>query len=171
MYLFDINWTRVANDLCLVQSVANGGYPNVYGAKIKIHICWDIDWLDDQLQDYWDREVIQFLQYRWPANHMPGAPDPVHNHINHASANKHPLAITNYIRKEIQLGAVMGHFIDILFSSRVGISPLSTRPKRLSDDRRVILDLSFPEGGSVNDYTPKESYLGMAINLVYPSSR
>ena len=49
------------------------------------------------------------------------------------------------------------------------MSPLSIRPKRESQECRVILDLSSPEGGSVNDWTPKDSYLGHTINLTYPS--
>ena len=33
----------------------------------------------------------------------------------------------------------------------------------------MILDLSFPEGASVNDHTLKDTYLGMKIQLVYPT--
>ena len=51
----------------------------------------------------------------------------------------------------------------------MGVSPLSTRGKCNSDDRDIILDLSFPQGASVNDWTPKDSYLGWPINLTYPT--
>ena len=49
------------------------------------------------------------------------------------------------------------------------VSPLNTTEKRDSDERRVIMDLSFPPGGSVNDRIPKDSYLGEATGLRYPS--
>lgn len=35
-------------------------------------------------------------------------------------------------------------------------------------EKRVILDLSFPAGNSVNDLISKEFYLGNKINLTYP---
>ena len=51
----------------------------------------------------------------------------------------------------------------------MGVSPLSTREKCNSEDRRIILDLSFPLGSSVNDWMPKDSYLGAPIHLRYPT--
>ena len=66
--------------------------------------------------------------------------------------------------------AIMGPYDKIPFSSasKVGISPLSTRPKRDSQDRRVILDLSFPSGESVNDGMTKDHYLGFEAKLTFP---
>ena len=55
------------------------------------------------------------------------------------------------------------------FLNRIGVSPLSTRPKKKSDSRRIILDLSFPEGNSVNDGISKTHYCGEQIKLSYPS--
>ena len=49
------------------------------------------------------------------------------------------------------------------------MSPLNTTEKRDSSERRVIMDLSFPPGQSVNDRIPKDSYLGEATGLRYPS--
>ena len=40
--------------------------------------------------------------------------------------------------------------------------------KRGTLEKRVILDLSFPVGNSVNDLISKEFYLGNKINLTYP---
>ena len=40
---------------------------------------------------------------------------------------------------------------------------------QVTSDRRTILDLSFPAGDSVNDYTPKDTYLGLPITLKYPT--
>ena len=41
-------------------------------------------------------------------------------------------------------------------------------PKKGSQDRRVILDLSFPIGNSVNDGIPKDSYMGFDAKLTFP---
>ena len=62
----------------------------------------------------------------------------------------------------------MGPFQKIPFTGRIGIFPLSTRPKKGSADRRVILDLSFPMGEAVNYGIPKDSYLGFAAKLGFP---
>ena len=50
----------------------------------------------------------------------------------------------------------------------MGISSLSTRPKRDSTERRVILDLSFPPGESVNEGILKDNYLGFTATLKFP---
>ena len=54
------------------------------------------------------------------------------------------------------------------FSCNFKVSPLNTMSKRGTLERRVILDLSFPAGNSVNDFISKEFYLGNKINLTYP---
>ena len=62
----------------------------------------------------------------------------------------------------------MGAFKDIPFSEEFWISPLNTVDKRDSDERRVILDLNYPEGSAVNDGIPKNSYLDSHVNLIFP---
>jgi hypothetical protein len=41
--------------------------------------------------------------------------------------------------------------------------------KKDSSERRVILDLSFPPGCSVNDNISKDIYLGEKIEVTYPN--
>ena len=150
--------------------VGNQGYPNCYGAKIPVISCWDLNWLDNNLWGYHDRELLNFLRYGWLANRLPGLPPPTINHRNHVSALHFPDDIDEYLKVELMHGVVMGLFAEIPFyHKRVGVSPLSTRPKSDSTQRCVILDLSYPEGSSVNDWTPKDMYLGMTVNLPYPT--
>ena len=49
----------------------------------------------------------------------------------------------------------------------VCISPLRSVPKRDSDKRRVIMDLSYPEDQLINDLVNKDWYLGRPLNLKY----
>ena len=49
------------------------------------------------------------------------------------------------------------------------MSPFITRNKPDSNKRRVIIDLSWPHGASVNQYTKANEYLGTAFKLNYPS--
>ena len=49
------------------------------------------------------------------------------------------------------------------------VSPFLTRDYSYSTNRRVILDLSFPVGQSVNNKVPKDKYFGSYFELKYPS--
>ena len=62
----------------------------------------------------------------------------------------------------------MGPFRDNPFQSGIKVSPLNSVPKKDSSERRVILDLSFPKGASLNNFISKDEYLGEKIELVYP---
>ena len=104
----------------------------------------------------------------WPAGRLPTMKDPQLNYTNHKGAVDHQEALIKYVQKEQQYKAVMGPYKHIPFSSRVGISPLSTRAKKNSEDRRIILDLSFPPGDSVNDGILKDNYLGFQTRLTFP---
>ena len=83
-------------------------------------------------------------------------------------AKEHPQAIQKYINKEIEKDAVIGPFQQIPFKDRIGISPISSRAKKNSTDRRIIIDLSFPLGNSVNEGMIKGNYLGFTAELRFP---
>ena len=53
---------------------------------------------------------------------------------------------------------MLGPFRELPFEREFCISPLNTVSKKDSDERRVILDLSFPEGKAVNENIPKDRY-------------
>ena len=114
--------------------------------------------------------MVEFLRFGWPANRLPGVPPLTINCLNHSSATRYPQTIDDYIQTEFLHDPIMGPFLVLPFQSgHVGVSPLSTRPKKNSHKRRVILHLSFPEGSSVNDWTPKDTYLGMNVSLSFPT--
>ena len=46
---------------------------------------------------------------------------------------------------------------------------MSTRPKRDVDARRIIMDLSWPPGGSVNDSIWKDQFMGFPVKLSFPT--
>ena len=49
------------------------------------------------------------------------------------------------------------------------VSALNAVEKRDSEERRVIVDLSWPCGHSVNDGIPSDSYLGEPLVLRFPT--
>ena len=70
-------------------------------------------------------------------------------HPNHKSARDNPEVLTNLIRKEIDHGRIGGPFLSPPFDPFL-ISPLGLVPKKESGTCRLIHDLSFPRGSSVN---------------------
>ena len=124
--------------------------------------------MDQLLHDYHDREIVEWLRFGWPAGRLPMLSEPRKTFKNHKGATDHPAALKTYIEKEKSHDAVIGPFNHIPFSKNVGISPISTRPKKCSTDRRVIIDLSFLMGEGVNDGMQKDTYLGFAARLKFP---
>jgi hypothetical protein len=87
---------------------------------------------------------------------------------NHTGATYFPEQITSYLIKEASYRAVVGPFKDNPFNDPIALSPLNSVPKKDSSERRDIVDLSFPEGESVNFCILKDEYLGNRISVSYP---
>ena len=51
--------------------VLNNGYPNRWGAKIEVESRWNLQLLEEQLTQYDDKEVVEWLRYGWPASRLP----------------------------------------------------------------------------------------------------
>ena len=109
------------------------------------------------LSDYWDRQIVDLLHYGFPLDFDRSKAFQA-TYTNHASALQFPEHVTNYITTEIEYGAILGPFEEYPFPCH--ISPFLTRAKQNSVNRRVILDLSFPVGKSVNDGVAQDRYLG-----------
>ena len=87
---------------------------------------------------------------------------------NHYSALQYPEAVTQYLDKKRALGAILGLVRD-KDKHLVHCSPLLTRPKDNNNTCRVILDLYFPPGQSVNDLVDKQRFDGYEFTLKFPS--
>ena len=122
------------------------------------------------LHDYVDYQVCDFLEFGWPINYT-ATNSPSVPQRNHRSAIQHAAAVDKDITKDVNMGALLGPFDVNPFSGiPIVISPLQTVAKANSlNERRIVVDLSFPEGSSVNDGIPKDTFLGEPINLHYPS--
>lgn len=62
---------------------------------------------------------------------------------------------------ETENRALLGPFSSQPFMPWTNISPIMTRPKADSAKRRIIVDLSFPEGDNVNAYVHKNRLFGV----------
>ena len=175
-YFTAINWfnTEITvqthmYDILLAHKVIHSGLPNRFGCRIPLTTKWNLQLFDAFLLDYEDREVIEWLKYGFTISRQDDISDPVPAERNHKGATMFPDAIQEYINTEILLGATIGPFKIPPFIGRMVISPLSTRPKKESTKRRIIMDLSFPIGCSVNDGIDKNTYYGRDITLNYPT--
>jgi hypothetical protein len=147
--------------------VLASGVPNAFGCKIRIPTNLNVDYWENNLVDYCDKEVVQYLKYGWPLN-VSTRPS---NHMvphNHRSAIDNPEHVKKFLNKAFALDSMLGPFKKNPFSSPACFSPIGMVEKNDSSDRRLILDMSFPGGFSVNDVIPKGEYLGKRVSLRYP---
>ena len=126
------------------------------------------------LSDYKNKLVCDLLEFGFPLNFKGDENNiPVHSEIwkckNHKGASDYPNEIIQYLQKESEQLAILGHFKTNPFSGKLIISPLNSVPKKDPSERRVILDLSFPKTKALNDHTDKCEYLGERIDLVFPT--
>jgi len=117
------------------------------------------------LVDYSDFQVCDFLEYGWPVGHL-GKPFESSFCRNHKGATKFPEDINKYLKKESTYKAIVGPFKSNPFIEPMAISPINSVPKKDSLERRVIVDMSFPENNSVNNGISKDQYLGEILLFI-----
>ena len=147
--------------------IRNTNLPNYRMARIPLISGLNIPAWERQLQGYPDDRLIQYIKFGFPLSLI--SPDRLHNQevSNHFSARQYPQDIQKYLNKEISLGAMLGP-VDSVDSKDFHCSPLMSRPKD-GDSRRVIMDLSFPQGNALNDQVTKEKFDGTPLVLKLPS--
>ena len=145
----------------IYEAVRSTGLPNILGARIPIPT--------DLKLENWDRyapcmgqyaNVVDFVRYGFPLGYLGPVSDTVDT-PNHPSATSFPAQIEAFITKEKEIGGLVGPFKDPPFQDWCHIAPLMTRPKRDTEDRQVISDLTFPDESSVNAYIIKNSVFGI----------
>lgn len=152
----------------MYQQVKSYNLPNCLGAKIPIHSGLHVERWVMLLQNYHDNELCHFLAYGWPLSfYAQDLPETVLK--NHPSATEFPEHIQKFLATELQFKAIEGPFQASPFTPWSRISPLMTRPKKGSNHRRVIVDLSYPEGADVNTGINTAAYLGRDISYTLPT--
>ena len=98
-----------------------------------------------------------------------GGTVPRENLVNHGSAVRYPADVKKFLEKECRLGAMMGPFVEPPFRGWNRVNPLMTRPKQGVTECRVILDLSYPLGASVNAAVPANELDGCDFKMRLPN--
>ena len=115
-----------------------------------------------------DMEAVDFLEFGWPISHD-GRKFNSQKVANWKGALINKLEVNKYLENELKFKSVIGPFKTNPFNQPAGISPLNTRDKKDSSEKRVILDLSFPEGTAINEGIDKLKYLGVDIEWKLPT--
>ena len=107
--------------------------PNHLGARVKVDTQLNLQEWYDQLQDYWDQQLLDFLTFGFTLDFNRSSP--FHwEWGNHKSALDHPDDIDAYLQEEIGFKAIVGPFPkDPCHNGN--ISPFMTRDKPVSKNR------------------------------------
>ena len=130
--------------LKLAKTIRESGVLNYRQVRVPIKSGLNIEAWRHHLSDYKDQVLIQYLEYGFPLSIRDSESFTDLNITNHFSAKQHHEAVSSYLVKEGQFGAIMGP-IHKAHRYAIHCSPLLTRPKDI-DKRRVILDLSYCNG-------------------------
>ena len=87
---------------------------------------------------------------------------------NHPSAESYPQDVQYYLATEIRHKAIWGPYVHPPLPG-FHTSPFLSRPKPNSAHRRMIVDLSWPKGASVNYATSSHIHMNSACALTYPT--
>lgn len=160
-----------AQDINNARVVRATGKFNFQEARVPVKTKWNLELFEQLLTGYHDAQVVEFARYGWPVDRDDRVPLPKGTTRNHKGATDYPEAVNEHITRELELGALAGPFDDVPLENFVS-SPINSRPKRNSDKKRIIMDLSWEPGGpSVNAGISKDRYLGEEVRLRYPTVR
>ena len=169
----------VPDEYCRVYDAAVAGRAaNHTSAKVVVPSRLNIDmWKHYTTNHQEDRLVIDGITYGFPLQYM-GGPQyqscavgaPYSPTPNHSSAVRYPAAVEAYLAKEIEEKAMLGPFPQPPFTPWCQVSPLMSRPKPNGTERRIIVDLSYPDGG-INAHIQKNVIDGVAVQHNLPTIR
>ena len=162
-----VNVDRGTSLFELHDLVKKSGVPNYMGVRIPVKSQLNVNVWKQELAQYWDQQLLQLVEFGFPLDFNRNCPLRCERG-NHKSATEFPADIDAYIDEETKFDAILGPFKQKPIASS-HTSPFMTRPKPNSSRRRVIVDLSWPLGASVNAGIDKNSYLDSDFVLTFPT--
>lgn len=165
-----INHNEMNPDLVRIyESVKAKGLPNALGAQIPVPSNLNLDNWDRLLDNSVDeRELLSFIRYGFPLGYM-GPVSDTKGVDNHKSAIDFPEQLDNFVEKELSIGGIIGPLKNPPFAEWCHVSPLMSREKKGSKDRRVIIDMTYPAETSVNAYIFKNTVMGEPRDHALPN--
>lgn len=167
-------WPDINQDLGRITEVYNTvkafGLPNSLGAKVPLQSSIKLEnWQSLAQKHSTDDWLVPMLQWGFPLQYT--GPAPTNNHVkNHTSATQYPAHVRKYIAKELSEGALAGPYDQHPFPEAQYVNPIMSRPKGNSLDRRIIVDLAYPEGAGVNAHVLKNCVFGQSLQHELPTT-
>ena len=120
------------------KEVRSSGSPNYAGKRIQVNNNWNLDVMEKWLENYKDKQLLEYLRYGWPLN-------AINTEINNTVPNNQQGVqdfpkVRKYLKQELEAGTIFGPFLKNPFGKHARFSPLDTREKKDSQERRVILN-------------------------------
>ena len=147
--------------------VAKHGKPNYLGAQIRVPSGLNIQNWKNILKNYDLKILGQYLEYGFPLNLDYNLFQYNEMVDNHKSALQNSDGVVKYFATEVQKEAMTGPF-DVKPFTKTHFSLLMARSKP-DGGVRVIVDLSWPIGQSVNSCIPDNMFEDINFVLKYPS--
>ena len=162
-----VDITSIEQLIAIADIIRNTHVPNYRAARIPIKSGLNVEAWESHLQGYSDKRVLQYIKFGYPLSIINAEELCNKDSTNHYSARQYPSEVQKYIDKEKSLGALLGPVSSIVHP-HYHCSPLMTRPKD-NGSRRVILDLSYPRGNSVNSHVQADRFDNSAFVLKFPN--
>ena len=161
-------WNNYKDYANIYTHTRESAVPNFLANPTRVPSNLNIQAWRKYLLNYPDKTLVDMLEFGFPANYIAPFP-PTPTYVNHREAQDHSAHIDQYVQKELTLGALLGPFGVPPMTPWYQCSPIMTREKTNSSDRRIIVDLSHPKGASVNSGIPRREYLGEPQSYTLPA--
>ena len=169
-FVMPVNVSETQDVTCPIEMhriVKQSASPSYLNCRIPVKSQLKVHTWEKVLANYWDVQLTQFLRYGFPVDFNRNS-QLESEKANHSSATQHADDVNAYLAEELQHGAILGPF-DKCPVTNCHTSPFMTREKVGAKHRRVIIDLSWPKGASVNHGVDKNSYMGTDFILTFPT--
>ena len=141
--------------------------PNCKGAHVRVVSQPDVKQWRHLLKNYKLSRVCDYVEFGFPLT-LDYENFSYNTDVeNHPSATQFPDVVNDYLKIETAHNAIVGPFDASPFQN-LHVSPMMTRPKP-DGSGRIIIDMSWPHGDSVNTHIPDQLFDDMTFQLRYPT--
>ena len=139
--------TRGVDKFAAIYDVVRAtGLPNCLSARTPLPIGLNLQaWQSYMDLDTDEAELLDYITYGFPLGYM-GPISPTAGVPNHDTADQFPAHVDQFVDVELGEGALLGPFPSPPFIPWAHVSPIMTRPKADTSQRRVIYRPDLHEG-------------------------
>ena len=153
----------------IYDAVKSTGLPNALCARIPVTSGLNITAWEAYIgSDPSKSDLLDCIKYGFPIGYMGPISDTTST-PNHPSAEQYKAHVDSFVDKEMGLGAMQGPFPTPPFAPWSHVSPLMTRPKKDTEARRIISDMTYPSENSINAFIFKNTVNGIVRNHSLPT--